>query len=213
MVTIIFPSDPSTIFLQPIIDILRNKNIPINLLQVEANKDSYSSTIEKLKSDFIGQFLLFLGHGSENSLFGGESIDFDKQPLISLKDMVLFKDKIIFLLACDSNQLLKKTFRVAQIEKSLGFGPLPTELAETNKNKFKHLRVTTETIEKFKAKIVSVVAETLSQNISRSNYNLDDIRDNLVDNLNFEINQAILKDNDRILADLLYFMKDEIEVY
>jgi hypothetical protein len=213
MITIIFPNDPSTAFLQPIIDILKNKNITINLLQVEPNKQSYLDTIEKLKSENTCQFFLFLGHGSENSLFGGESTEFDKQPFISLKDMVLFKDKTIFLLACDSNLLLKKTFRVAQIHKSLGFGPLPTEIAETNKNKFKHLRVTTETIEKFKAKIVSVVAETLCLYLCQQNFNLNDIRDSLTNSINFEINQAILKNNDRTLADLLYFMKDEIEVY
>lgn len=212
--TIIFPKDPSTLFLKTIIKNLEAKNIEFDLIEVFPNKDSYYSTIDKLKATNDNDLIIFLGHGSPDRIYGGESDDFEKKSLVKISEMNIFKDKNLFLLACDSTNLLKSSFNIAKIKKSIGFGPLPTELTELNSTKFKSLGATEETIEEFKTKITSIISSSLIYFLVNSDkLSLLDLKDYIILLINKEINSSILTEKNRPLADLLFYMKTDLAVY
>jgi len=212
--TIIFPKDPSILFLKTIIKKLEEKEIKFDLIEVFPNQASYDSTIDKLKATNDNDLIIFLGHGSPDRIYGGESDDFNKKALVKISEMNIFKDKNLFLLACDSTSLLKSSFNIAKIKKSIGFGPLPTELTELNSTKFKSLGATEETIEEFKTKITKIISNSLIYFlINYDDLSLLDLKDNITLLINKEINNSILSEKNRPLADLLFYMKTDLAVY
>lgn len=213
--TIILPQDPSTSFLTFIIDNLKNKEIEFDLINVMPNQDSYDSVLEKLKMTGDGDFIIFLGHGSSDRIYGGESEHFAKRYLVKRNEMSIFKNKNLFLLACDSTDLLKSSFNVSNIKKSIGFGPLPTELSELNSNKFKSLGVDENIIDQFKKKIVDVISDSLIFFLKNNHIEMSmlDLKDHILLLINKEINNSILIEQNRPLGDLLFYMKTDMAIY
>src|SRR5690554_2680552 len=136
MITVIISVDPSTKFLYDIVKSLKSNSIEFELIEVQPNNASYKNCLDKITELPENSTILFLGHGQDNQIYGGELLDsFPKQPLVKRNEMGIFKNQNLFLLACDSASLIKSSFRIAKTNKAIGFGPLPTEIEEVESDK------------------------------------------------------------------------------
>jgi sulfur relay (sulfurtransferase) DsrF/TusC family protein len=211
---IIISSDPSTSFLFDIISNLEKHYKSINVIIIEPSDNSYKKSLELISTFSDNSNIMFLGHGTSEILYGGESEQFEKKVFISLQTMNIFKNQNIFILACNSATLLKSSFRLSQFNKSIGFGSLPTSPQEIeNDKKLSKVGITDEIINLYKQDIVDIISNAFF-NLLRGNINdfiaLKDYIDLL---LLKKINKAVLVDNKSLLADLLFKMKTEMEIY
>lgn len=209
MITVIISIDPTTTFLFKIIENIRATGIEVNLIEIHPSDQSYNDCLEKIKGLAFGSLILFLGHGESNKLYGGESDGFDQKAIVELNEMKIFKDKYLILLACDSAELLKSSFRQAKMIKSIGFGALPTEIVELKNNKN---GITKRTIDLFRDVIVSTVSEAIIHSL-KCKLDFIQTKDYLTFLLNEKINSVILEDNNENLGDLIYQMKYELVQY
>lgn len=215
MVTIIISVDPSTNFLYSIIESMKSKSIEFDLIEVHPNEDSYENCIDKISSLPEKHTIIFLGHGQDNQIYGGELLDdFPKRPLVKRNEMGIFKNQNLFLLACDSASLIKSSFRIAKTKKAIGFGPLPTEMEEVNNDKkLANEGITIDTINLFKQAINETVSYCLIEYFKDGYKDFIFLKDYLSLHLDKRINKAILEDDNRNLADLLFNMKNDIVIY
>jgi hypothetical protein len=213
MINIIISIDPTTAFLFEIVQTIRANGIEVNLIEIHPSDESYRECLEQIKGLDPKSVILFLGHGQSDRLYGGESETFDKKPIVKLNEMNIFKDKYLILLACDSAELLKSSFRQAKMAKSIGFGALPTEIEELENNKkFANVGITKVTIDLFRDIIVSSVSETIIYYM-KGNKDFIQTKDYLTLLLNKKINRVVIEDNNENLGDLIYQMKFELVQY
>lgn len=211
MIHIIFSIDPSTEFLYSIVKELEISGLKFELLEVQPDEKSYIDTFDTISKFEKNSVIIFLGHGQPNQLYGGECLDsFPKRPFIKLSEMHIFQEQYLFLLACDSANLIKSSFRLSKIKKCIGFGGLPTSIEEVeNDKRLSAEGISEKTIEDFKSEIVYTVSIALKL------YNND--FNKLTDYLRLIIDQriihAVLIKQDRSLADLLFKMRNEIVLY
>lgn len=213
MIHIVIAIDPTTSFLVEIINFLTNENIELGIIKIEPNNESYIRARKLICEIPTGSLILFLGHGQENQLYGGESEEFQKQPFIKDKEMQIFKDQFLFALACNSADLLKRSFRFSGIEKSIGFGALPTEKKEVEDDKRLKTYITEENIESFKSCIVEITSLTFLEIHNQNKTDFNWVKDHISLLINKKINDSILNNQDRGLADLLYNMKSDIKIF
>lgn len=211
MIHIIIPTDPSTHFLYGIIDSLKSSKINFNLIEIEANDESYLKSKKTITSLDKESIIIFLGHGQENSLYGGENLpDYQKKVFVKRDEMKIFENQFLFILACDSSDLLKSSFKHSKFIKSIGFGGLPTSRKEVDNNKkISGEEISEETIDKFKASIVDAVSKALILYTNDFIY----LKDYLKLLLDKKINDAVLINHDSNLADLLFRMRSEMTIY
>lgn len=215
MITVIISVDPSTKFLFDIVKGLKSNSIEFELIEVHPTEESYNNCLESIAKLPENSTILFLGHGQDNQIYGGESLDdFPKQPLVKRKEMGIFKKQNLFLLACDSAGLIKSSFRIAKTNKAIGFGPLPTEIEEVqNDKKLAKEGITLDTIELFKQAINETVTISLLEFFKDESKDFIFLKDYLNLHLNKRINKAILEEDNRNLADLLFNMKNDMVIY
>lgn len=215
MIIVIISIDPSTSFLFKIIEDLKSNSIEFLTIEVHPNNESYKDCLEQLKNLPENTTILFLGHGKNDQIYGGEiPIDFPKQALVKRNEMSLFKNQNLFLLACDSASLIKNSFRIAKTNKAIGFGPLPTEMDEVdNDKKLANEGITIDTIELFKQAINETVILGLLEYFKNDSKDFIYLKDYLNLLLNKRINKAIFEEDNRNLADLLFNMKNDMVIY
>ena len=211
MIQIIISIDPSTQFLFAIIDKLKTSRINFNLIELHPNFESYSESLNLISKFEKNSFILFLGHGTDEKLYGGEQLPaFEKREFIKFDKMNVFESQNLFALSCNSAGLIKKSHRMSNINKAIGFGGLPTSKEEVDDDKrFREQGVSSSTIEDFKNEIVYTVSNALSFYYQDFN-KLSDYLTLLLDQ---RINNAVLVKNDRNLADLLFKMRYEMVLY
>ena len=211
MIQIIISIDPSTQFLFEIVDKLKHYDTNCNVYEIHPSDESYSKTFDIISNLEQNSRVLFLGHGQSNQLYGGECLDtFPKKAFIKLNEMSVFKEQHLFLLACDSADLIKSSFRHSKMSKSIGFGGLPTSMEEVEKDKkLSSEGISEQTIEGFKNEIVNTVSIALA--LHHKDFNK--LSDYLTLLLDQRINNAVLVKKDRNLADLLYKMRHEMVLY
>ena len=211
MIQIIISIDPSTQFLFEIIDRLKSCQIDFNLIELHPNIESYSESLNMISRFDKNSVIVFLGHGTDEKLYGGEQLpDFKKREFIKFDKMNVFGSQNLFALACNSAGLIKKSHRQSKMNKSIGFGSLPTSKEEVEIDKrLKELGVSVSTIEDFKNEIVFTVSSALVFHYKDFN-KLSDYLRILLDQ---RINNAVLVKKDRNLADLLYKMRSEMILY
>ncbi|WP_109832454.1 hypothetical protein [Reichenbachiella versicolor] len=209
MTTIIIPIDPSTSFLFEIIERLDNIGIEFKVIEVHANEESYSSSLKQIEAIEKGSLVIFLGHGTNEQLYGGENEpDFTQKGLIKKEQMRVFEDQNLFLLSCNSSGLLKSYSKVSKIKKSIGFGALPTskeEVLDEKKLIVKNISAE-ELAEKFKETILDITSTCLIQYFNRG-LHFSELKDLIHLHIDKNINQCILEENNPSLADLLFNMK------
>jgi len=211
VIQIIISIDPSTQFLFEIVDKLKHYDTNCNVYEIHPSDESYSKTFDIISNLEQNSRVLFLGHGQSNQLYGGECLDtFPKKAFIKLNEMSVFKEQHLFLLACDSADLIKSSFRHSKMSKSIGFGGLPTSMEEVEKDKkLSSEGISEQTIEGFKNEIVNTVSIALA--LHHKDFNK--LSDYLTLLLDQRINNAVLVKKDRNLADLLYKMRHEMVLY
>ena len=156
MMYVIISEDETTAFLYGIIEGLVKGNVSLEIIEVKPTNESYETAIQKINNLPKNSFILFLGHGQPNQLYGAENAEFAKKALIKLNEMSIFKEQFLFLLACDSGSLLKSCLKTSGITKSIGFGSLPTEIKEVGHTKMlAGIEITQLGIDSFKRKIVN----------------------------------------------------------
>ncbi|MFD1015495.1 hypothetical protein [Winogradskyella rapida] len=215
MITVIISVDPSTKFLFDIVKSLKSNSIEFELIEVHPREESYNNCLDSIAKLPENSTILFLGHGQDNQIYGGESLDdFPKQPLVKRNEMGIFKKQNLFLLACDSASLIKSSFRISKTNKAIGFGPLPTEIEEVqNDKKLAKEGITLDTIELFKQAINETVILSLLEFFKDESKDFIFLKDYLNLHLNKRINKAILEEDNRNLADLLFNMKNDMVIY
>ena len=211
MIQIIISIDPSTQFLFEIIDKLKSFQIDFNLTELHPNSKSYSDSFNLISEFDKNSVIVFLGHGTDEKLYGGEQLpDFKKKEFIKSTQMNVFENQNLFALSCNSAELIKKSYKLAKLNKSIGFGGLPTSKDEIEDDKkLREQGVSESTIEDFKSEIVNIVSIALV--LHHNDFNkLSDYITLLLDQ---RINNAVLVKKDRNLADLLFKMRYEMVLY
>lgn len=211
MINFVIAIDDSTTFLFKIIDIINSKGIETKVYEIHPNEESYKYQFEEVSLIEKNSTIMFLGHGQSDRLFGGEIKDvFEKRAFVSLRQMNIFQQQNLFLLACDSAELIKSSFKQSKTIKSIGFGGLPTSKEEiANDRKFANEGITVETIEEFKSEIVNIIAHSLSVHHNE----FTTLKDYLILILDCRINNAILVKKNNHLAELLFKMRNELVIY
>lgn len=211
---IIFPADPSTDFLKTILKKIK-KDLPnkeVNIITVEGSEASYIEAKEKIKNIPDEAFVLFLGHGTSKSLYGGCTPEYPKEDLLVTNDMYYFKGKELFLLSCFSSDLLRSSRKIRGFSNSIGFGALPSDMHEANSsNKISKLGLSHEDISEYCLFIAHCIPDVITHYF-KNNYEFEHIEKYLTLLMNKEINKQILEKKNKPLANLIFHMKQEISV-
>ena len=212
----IYPSDESTEFLLEIPKIVAEKygsksNITIN---IKASDDSYSNCFEKVKMIPPNSTIIFMGHGQANQLWGAESETFIKKPFVKQNESKIFGGSNLFLLSCDSNEFLKGSYSYSKVINSIGFGSLPTVIEEfKQKRKLRELEVNENVVRRFRLILIDLISVSFCEMIKKD-MTFYELFNYLVLRLNKKISRVILDDKrnneNRVLADLLYYIKSEM---
>jgi len=216
VIYLIYPSDETTEFLLEIPKRIAEKHgeKSIQVIQMLPSEESYKEVFQSIEAIPSGSVVIFMGHGQEEKLWGAENESFVKQSFVSKSQAKVFSEKFIFLLSCNSNDFIKGTFSFSKAISSIGFGSLPTEMAEVEKSKrLKEQGVNEETINKYKNSMIELVSDSFCDMIE-SKLSFSQLGNSFLLRLNKKMSQVILEDtkskDNRILADLLFQMKSEM---
>jgi len=171
---IIAPEDPSLDFLSSIyaFDCL-GQYISGELIRVKATDEGYQSVRRKVVGMPKGALILFLGHGTKKSLLGGAYQRLQRKSIWDLGSMNEFRDKYLFLLACDSGALIKSSQAARNHYDALGFELLPTDLNEASANRvLRSIDLGLDDIELFKSDLVEIVSYAFRLFFQSENDNL-----------------------------------------
>jgi hypothetical protein len=236
-VLIIHPKDKTTSFLDRIKGFLVRGEFQdlITHFNVQLNMKSHSDCLKSLLNTPDEGLIIFLGHGTENKLYGAKGYGgnqhsnvllsaensescFDNENFIDSSNISVFKNKKIFCLSCNSNDNIGKEAERKGVSAFLGFGALPTSIEELQKDYpgivFGISKSTI--ILEFKTELNYIIKKSITYSID-NNFNFEQ----LVDIIKFITNQRInyflinrkkLKER-KIIVDLLYGLKKGIVVY
>lgn len=213
MLYIIFPKDKSTFFLYRLyyylIRSLGKDNL--SLIRYEGSDQGYRKSLQKISEIPKGACVLFMGHGTAAGIYGGTSESYDRQYLLKIEDMKLFSDKNLILLSCHSVGLIKSSFKQSHYEAVIGFGALPTEMSEVEAHsKLKKQNVSENTIYKYKRFLVQMISDSIIY-YKTNDKKLPDLYNRMILIINQEINAQVLDNGDRAYADLLFYMKLDMD--
>lgn len=128
-VVVVYPKDKTTLFLQPLIDIL--KKIYPNVKISSPAPNTYGTDISD-ETDLI----IFLGHGSPSQLCGSVDENDKKSTFLNINNGSLQLDGIaVILFSCNSNDYLNKVRANSEINYFLTFGDMPTDWEHINHNR------------------------------------------------------------------------------
>jgi len=216
VIYLIYPIDPTTEFLLDIPKRIAFKHgaKSVHLIEVHPSDKSYEKALIEIQDIPSNSMVLFMGHGQADKLWGAESETYPKKTFISKAQSKIFSEKNLFLLSCNSNEFLKGTFSFSKVIASIGFGSLPTEMAEVEgSKKLIQQGVNEVIIKKYKDIIVELVSRSFIEMIEMDE-SFPQLSRNFMLRLNRKISQVILDDTksveNRILADLLFQMKSEM---
>lgn len=216
MIYIIISIDPSTKFLFEIVNNLKaNKNINFETIEIHPNDKSYQDSLEAISKLKKNSTICFFGHGQPNQIYGGEIPNiYPKKAFIKLNEMSIFQEQSLFLLACNSSNLIKSSYRNSKFKKAIGFGGLPTSKEEVlNDKKLSEENISDNTIENFKKVIIETISESLIFYLKSDKNDFIFLKDYLSLLIDKKINESILVNRDRNLADILFRMRNEMVIY
>lgn len=212
MIYLIYPSDPSTSFLDRLIEKFAAsiEEGKVRLIECQALDISYEKSIEEIKKIPEHSKVIFMGHGTPTVLYGGASESFQRKALIELKDMSIFNNKTLILMSCYSTSLLKSSRKHRGYSDSIGFGLLPSDLSETKgKAYLDKLNLNKSNIEEYQICLVDIFEE-LTYLLLNTDKSTKQIVDRLKLLINTKINDNVLMLGNTALANLLYYTNVEI---
>jgi hypothetical protein len=171
------------------------------------------------------EFVLFLGHGRSDCLYGANSnsgffvspyfegiTDYENDNFISRDNIDIFTGKKVFCLSCNSADGLGKLAVQSGARAFIGFGDIPTdnEILPEIRTRLPRL------IARFKGEINWVVKTSLIYSLKR-NHNFFQLADMVRLLANSRINEIILRHRGlrqrRLLADYLYGFKQGMKLF
>lgn len=227
----IYPDDHSTKFLDRIQNHLKIRfGDNFHCFKIKPNDLSHKTCLERLVNSIDERFILFLGHGGSDYLFGSTSRsvvlsesaglyediveDFSEERFISRHNVGVFKGKKVFCLSCDSSEELGNLAIQEGAKVFIGFGKIPSDINEVEEDRKKF--PLHSIISKFKGEIVWIVKSSLVYSINQ-NYNFYQLADTIKLFSNHRINEIILQHKGlksrRLLADYLFNFKDGMKVF
>lgn len=207
---LIFPSDPTTNFLQQVIDDTLVLFPEINVIRCAANEESYVATKESLEAIPEGRTIFFVGHGSPSTLYGGASHEFEKRPLITLKNINLFKNSKLILMACNSTGFIKSSRPMRNFSDGLGFGLLPSEMEELQTNrKIRELGLTEIELDKFKGILVDLFKKIIAT-VAKGEKCIESLAFFVSAYISKLINELVADSNFVKVAKLLFYVKKDL---
>lgn|GEM_PF-2739201 len=115
--------DGTTNFLVDIYSNLEESLVEIKRIET---KEDHFSFYESIPEENV---ILFLGHGTSNSLKGASTLDFEGILMTSMQ-LSVFKDKDVILFSCRSNQYVSKFYKDANLKHGIGFPNMITDYDE-----------------------------------------------------------------------------------
>ncbi|RYE59521.1 MAG: hypothetical protein EOP48_00595 [Sphingobacteriales bacterium] len=213
---IIFPQDPTTAFLRPVVEQAIRAGATqdqVVLYELEPNDDSHSVCKEALRNIAEGSTIVFLGHGSSTSLSGAKGAGYHMREFITSNDRHLFNGKIVVLFSCRSNDFIKRLDN--NFISAIGFGDMPTDWEEImSAREFEigsYLGITEDLIVTFREALIRIFSTSLVQSI-RESKTAGELSLLIKLLLNKELTNASYearKTGNYALCDLLYEMKHE----
>ena len=203
----IYPEDCTTDFLRPLCNHICASFDAVEVgYDISGNDDPLEAIFNEIKE---AQTIFFLGHGMSTCLYASIV---DNVKLIDENNISLLAGKRLFLLACDSNQLIDK-YKIAN---SIGFGFLPTSLDDARSPRIFHNipkdNLKSEDVAVYKIGLVNILINTLSKETLADFYLL---KRRLLFNTSLEIVDCLINKkcpNYRIVADELYYVHKDIFV-
>jgi len=157
-ICIIHPVDPTTDFLDQIYMGLDDSQI--NLLRLK-NKSDHDSFYESPPEE---KRVLFLGHGTTDSLNGAMNDNYEQKHFISEKQLTVLSKKDVILFSCRSNQYIKKFLKECNLNNGIGFPNMITDIEEIPyyDDPERAEELTQEDINIFKQMLVRIMKNSLS---------------------------------------------------
>jgi len=235
----IYPTDKqeSTKFLNRINTYLKRKlNEDWLCVKLNFSEKEHVDCIEFI-STVNDKFILFMGHGRSDKLFGScskESSDFvsleamqynesiyKNENFINVENIRAFKDKILFSFSCNSNRNDKNSLGrnaiLNGVKSFVGFGDIPTDYIDillVKKQKISYDDIFPKrAIAVYKGLIIKIIKQSLFVSI-QNNYTVQGLVDLIKIQTNKEMQNLILSKNKnrhkKILVAKLFDFKSEI---
>ena len=235
-VLIIHPYDKSTSFLGRIKNHIQTE-FPEHLhyFSIKPNTSSHNQCLKTIKDFSPDGLLLFMGHGKSNCLYGAKgdyygTLEnelvkteepekyFYEDNFINDQNIRVFHGKKIISLSCNSNGRIGRTSVENGAKVFLGFGDLPTSIAELKEQgEESKIGVSLGKIEQaLKTEINDIIKKSIGIGIKKK-YNFSEF----VDLIHFVTNQKISFylvnykkiSEGKLIANYLYTFKKEIKVF
>lgn len=222
----IYPDDSSTKFLDRVQNHLkRHLAQAFHCYKIKPCQSSHDECLERLLKVTEEEFVIFLGHGKSDCLYGASSncdflvssyfegiSNYENDNFISKENIDVLRGKKVFCLSCNSADGLGKLAVQNGVRAFIGFGDIPTD-NEVLPELGRKLPLLTS---RYKGEVSWIVRTSLVYSI-KNNHNFFQLIDTLRLITNIRINNIILANRGlrqrRLLADYLYNFKDEMMLF
>lgn len=210
---LIFPDDPSVYFMDLVLKQISGfiDDGSIKVIKCDANDESYFTTSRLIENIPPGSKIVFIGHSTPALVYGGMSKDYPRKPLVKLNNMSIFRDKELLLVSCFSMKLLESSRRYRNYSKCMGFGLLPSELDEVQAHKgMKNINLNKSDIEGFKLVLSQLMARTMEY-LLEYDCPMEKVLSYFKIITNKEINDNLLNGGNRKVAEILFYVVNEVK--
>lgn len=203
----LYMEDCTTDFLRPLCDHICSTFDAIKIgYDTSGDEDPLELIYQELRD---AQNVFFLGHGMSTCLYA--SI-IDNVELINSDNIHFLEEKKLFLLACNSDQFIRKN----KLKNAVGFGFLPTCLEDvSNSSKFHDIHIgnlNKDDVDYYNNSIVSALKNSLC---TQTMIDMHSFAKQLRFNISREIVQCLLKKdvtNYRTVADELFYVYKDMYI-
>ncbi|MFO6423919.1 hypothetical protein [Motilimonas sp. KMU-193] len=211
---LIFPDDPSTSFMNVVLEEVMSAGLgdKLEVITCSASDSAYEEAFVKISNIPTGSRVIFIGHSTPSILYGGADMAFTRKPLIQLDTISTFKDKELVLISCFSSKLIESSRRHRNYAKCIGFGLLPSELGEVDSHAgMRKIELEQDDIDNFKVMLAGVISDALCQMLEKD-LDIFALFRYLKILLNKSANDFIIKDKNEKLGELLFYVCTEAVV-
>lgn len=201
----IYPQDATTAFLRDLCDFICSIYDATEIgFDTSGDDDPHEAIYAEIRS---AQTIFFLGHGRSDCLYASVM---DNDKLIEEDNVTLLEGKRLFLLACDSDQFIKKY----RLPNAIGFGFLPTSKDDVERRREYHKVDISGTTQKDVDCFNTALVNSLIKSLSIETMNDPSLfAERLKFNVSTEIVECLTNTkslNYRVVADELYYFYNDL---
>jgi len=235
-ILIIHPKDKTTKFLDKIKNyIVNNFSEVVHHFNIQFSDISHTQCMERIDNHKENGFIIFLGHGKSNSLYGSIAPNYEaefvspdakienpdkyygKEIFIDSSNISVFNGKNVFCLSCNSNGKIAREAIKNGAKCFLGFGDIPSSNGELKQNGESDIELSLSEITKeFKTEINYIIKKSLEIAINE-NSSFEQIKELIRFITNQRITNILINrkdlDSRKVLVDYLYSFKTEIKIF